>query len=142
MIEATVELDCFSAYISLREPDKSEDKAEALVVKEIEEVENAEANSEYQDRAEGQKPRNFIRPISNKHPPSLSDVRRLRYWRKARSFPLSKGSARINKDQHNSAVLTPESIIGELEQYSGSMFNYSTTAVESNWEPRGMLQSE
>ncbi|RWW07668.1 hypothetical protein GW17_00028938 [Ensete ventricosum] len=28
MIEATGELDCFNAYICLREPDKSEDKAE------------------------------------------------------------------------------------------------------------------
>ncbi|RWW57370.1 hypothetical protein BHE74_00035850 [Ensete ventricosum] len=55
--------DFFSAYIRLREPDKSEDKAEgrtsvelsipcshggrALVVKGAEEVENAEANSKY-----------------------------------------------------------------------------------------------
>ncbi|RWW24051.1 hypothetical protein GW17_00011668 [Ensete ventricosum] len=36
----------------------------ALVVKGAEEVENAEANSKYQDRAEGQRPRNFIRPVS------------------------------------------------------------------------------
>ncbi|RWV98652.1 hypothetical protein GW17_00038484 [Ensete ventricosum] len=61
MIGATGELDCSNAYIRLREPDKSEDKAEgrtsmeslipyshggtALVVKGAEEVENAEANS-------------------------------------------------------------------------------------------------
>ncbi|RWW10039.1 hypothetical protein GW17_00026440 [Ensete ventricosum] len=67
-----------SAYIRFREPDKSEDEAEgrtsvessipcfhggrALVVKRAEEVENAEANSKYQDRVEGQRPRNFIRP--------------------------------------------------------------------------------
>ncbi|RZS05143.1 hypothetical protein BHM03_00035598 [Ensete ventricosum] len=137
MIGATIELDCSSAYISLREPGKSKDKAEKEV--DLEECHSAVeadlliAKKRTQMQGNG---------YSNKHPPSLSDVRRLRYWRKARSFPLSKGSARINKDQHNSAVLTPESIIGELEQYSGSMFNYSTTAVESNWEPRGMLQSE
>ncbi|RRT35274.1 hypothetical protein B296_00038446 [Ensete ventricosum] len=79
MIGATGELDYFSTYIRLRKPDKSEDKAEggtsvessipcshggrALVVKGAEGVENAEANSKYQDRAEGQMPRNFIRSI-------------------------------------------------------------------------------
>ncbi|RRT47025.1 hypothetical protein B296_00042242 [Ensete ventricosum] len=90
------------AHIRLREPDKSEDKAEkrrrckttdsramglaapwyrrgrtsmeslipcshrgrALVVKGAKEVENAEANSKYQDRAKGQRLRNFIRPVS------------------------------------------------------------------------------
>ncbi|RRT66924.1 hypothetical protein B296_00008625 [Ensete ventricosum] len=36
----------------------------ALVVKGAEEVENAKANFKYQDRAEGQRPRNFIRPVS------------------------------------------------------------------------------
>ncbi|RRT60459.1 hypothetical protein B296_00003209 [Ensete ventricosum] len=36
----------------------------ALVVKGAEEVENAEANSKYQDRVVGQRPRNFIRPVS------------------------------------------------------------------------------
>ncbi|RWW71952.1 hypothetical protein BHE74_00020286 [Ensete ventricosum] len=36
----------------------------ALVMKGAEEVENAEANSKYQDKAEGQRPRNFIRPVS------------------------------------------------------------------------------
>ncbi|RWW29117.1 hypothetical protein GW17_00006370 [Ensete ventricosum] len=98
-LQATGEFDCFSAHIHLREPDKSEDKAECeatdnrvmglavpwyrrggtsveasipcshgrrgLVVKGAEEVENAKANSKYQDRAEGQRPRNFIRPPSN-----------------------------------------------------------------------------
>ncbi|RWW80495.1 hypothetical protein BHE74_00011149 [Ensete ventricosum] len=34
----------------------------ALVVKGAKEVENAKANSKYQDRVEGQRPRNFIRP--------------------------------------------------------------------------------
>ncbi|RRT34497.1 hypothetical protein B296_00008701 [Ensete ventricosum] len=98
MIEVVGELDCFSAHIRLREPDKSEDKAEykvtdsramgltapwyrrggtsmesmipcshggrALVVKGTEEVENIEANSKYQDRAEGHRSSNFIRPMS------------------------------------------------------------------------------
>ncbi|RZS12021.1 hypothetical protein BHM03_00043408 [Ensete ventricosum] len=36
----------------------------ALVVKGAEEVENAKANSKYQDRVEGQRPKNFIRPVS------------------------------------------------------------------------------
>ncbi|RZR90273.1 hypothetical protein BHM03_00018123 [Ensete ventricosum] len=35
-----------------------------LVVKGVEEVENAEANSKYQDKAEGQRPKNFIKPVS------------------------------------------------------------------------------
>ncbi|RWW54288.1 hypothetical protein BHE74_00039140 [Ensete ventricosum] len=35
----------------------------ALVVKGAEEVVNKEANSKYQDKAEGQRPRNFIRPM-------------------------------------------------------------------------------
>ncbi|RRT68016.1 hypothetical protein B296_00006911 [Ensete ventricosum] len=42
----------------------------ALVIKGVEEVENAKANSKYQDKAEGQRPRNFIRPMgfSSKSP--------------------------------------------------------------------------
>ncbi|RWW67145.1 hypothetical protein BHE74_00025431 [Ensete ventricosum] len=36
----------------------------ALVVKRVEEVENAEANSKYQEKAEAQRPRNFIRSVS------------------------------------------------------------------------------
>ncbi|RWW81607.1 hypothetical protein BHE74_00009985 [Ensete ventricosum] len=36
----------------------------ALVVKGAEEIENAKANSKYQDKAEGQRPMNFIRPVS------------------------------------------------------------------------------
>ncbi|RWW39935.1 hypothetical protein BHE74_00054685 [Ensete ventricosum] len=39
-------------------------RGRVLVVKGAEEVENAEANSKYQDKAEGQRPRNFIRPVS------------------------------------------------------------------------------
>ncbi|RWW53944.1 hypothetical protein BHE74_00039514 [Ensete ventricosum] len=38
----------------------------ALVVKGVEEVENTEANSKYQDKAEGQRPMNFIRPVSTR----------------------------------------------------------------------------
>ncbi|RRT41351.1 hypothetical protein B296_00047975 [Ensete ventricosum] len=39
-------------------------RGRALVVKGAEEVENAKANSKYQDRAKGQRPRNFIKPMS------------------------------------------------------------------------------
>ena len=39
-------------------------KGERLVMNEAEKVENVEANSKYQDKAEGQRPRNFIRPVS------------------------------------------------------------------------------
>ncbi|RRT55192.1 hypothetical protein B296_00006935 [Ensete ventricosum] len=72
MIGAIGELYCFSAHIRLMEPDKSKDKAEggtsvessipcshgerALVIQGAEEVENAKANSKYQDRAEMQRP--------------------------------------------------------------------------------------
>ena len=39
-------------------------EGERLVIKEAEEVEHAEANSKYRDKAEGQRPRNFVRPVS------------------------------------------------------------------------------
>ncbi|RWV78228.1 hypothetical protein GW17_00060833, partial [Ensete ventricosum] len=39
-------------------------RGRALVVKGAEEVENAKANSKYQDRAERQRPRNFIKSMS------------------------------------------------------------------------------
>ncbi|RWW43859.1 hypothetical protein BHE74_00050428 [Ensete ventricosum] len=39
-------------------------RGRVLVVKGVEEVENAEANSKYHDRTEGQRPRNFIRLVS------------------------------------------------------------------------------
>ncbi|RRT78871.1 hypothetical protein B296_00001668 [Ensete ventricosum] len=81
----------------------------ALVVKGVEEVENIEINSKYQDDGRAERPRNFIRPI----------------------FLSSEGSARVNKDQHNSANPTPDSVIGELKQYGGSEFDYSTIATES-----------
>ncbi|RWW73749.1 hypothetical protein BHE74_00018348 [Ensete ventricosum] len=51
-----------------------------------------------------------------------------------------QGSAEINKDQHSSADPTQESVIGELKQYGGSEFDYSTIMTKSSWEPRGMLQ--
>ena len=35
-----------------------------MVVKGAEEAKHAEANSKYQDKAEGQRPRNFVRPVS------------------------------------------------------------------------------
>ena len=35
-----------------------------MVVKRVEEVENAEAISKYRDKAEGQRPRNFVRLVS------------------------------------------------------------------------------
>ncbi|RWW73681.1 hypothetical protein BHE74_00018424 [Ensete ventricosum] len=77
MIRAAGELDFSSAHIRLREPNKSEDKAEGrtsvessipcshggrvLVIKGGEEVENAETNSKYQNRAKGQRSMNFIK---------------------------------------------------------------------------------
>ncbi|RWW12275.1 hypothetical protein GW17_00024065, partial [Ensete ventricosum] len=48
-----------------------------------------------------------------------------------------EGSARVNKDQHNSANPTADSVIGELKQHGGSKFDYSTTATGSQ---RGVLQ--
>ncbi|RWW36033.1 hypothetical protein BHE74_00058972 [Ensete ventricosum] len=39
-------------------------RGRALVVKGVEDLENAEANSKYQDKAEGQRPKYFIRLMS------------------------------------------------------------------------------
>ncbi|RWV77949.1 hypothetical protein GW17_00061153 [Ensete ventricosum] len=39
-------------------------RGRVLVMKGAEEVKNAEANSKFQDKAERQRPRNFIRPMS------------------------------------------------------------------------------
>ncbi|RWV99954.1 hypothetical protein GW17_00037112 [Ensete ventricosum] len=72
-----------------------------LVANGTKEVENAEVNSKYQDRAKGQRPRNFIRPVS----------------------------AEIDEDQHSSA--NPELVTSELKQYSGSEVDYSTIVAES-----------
>ncbi|RZS16117.1 hypothetical protein BHM03_00048067, partial [Ensete ventricosum] len=58
------------------------------------------------------------------------------------SFPSSAGSARTNKDQHNSANPTPDSVIGELKQHGGSEFDYSTTATKSSWEPKGRVATK
>ncbi|RWW02827.1 hypothetical protein GW17_00034067 [Ensete ventricosum] len=52
----------------------------ALVVKGAEEVENAKAISKYQDKAKGQRPRNFIKLVStivlNRRPPKCPDEAR------------------------------------------------------------------
>ncbi|RRT58954.1 hypothetical protein B296_00030232, partial [Ensete ventricosum] len=58
------------------------------------------------------------------------------------SFPLSAGSVRTNKDQHNLANPTPDSVIGELKQHDGSEFDYSTTTAESSWEPKGHVTAK
>ena len=39
-------------------------EGERLVVKGAEEVEHAEVNSKYRDKAEGKRPRNFVRLVS------------------------------------------------------------------------------
>ncbi|RWV78515.1 hypothetical protein GW17_00060515, partial [Ensete ventricosum] len=51
-------------------------------------------------------------------------------------FPSSERSVRVNKDQHNSANPTLDSVIGELKQYGGSKFDYSTIVAESSWESK------
>ncbi|RRT32407.1 hypothetical protein B296_00058238, partial [Ensete ventricosum] len=58
------------------------------------------------------------------------------------SFPSAEGSMRTNKDQDNSAIPTPDSVIGELKQHGGSEFDYSTTATESDWEPKGRIAAK
>ncbi|RWV99729.1 hypothetical protein GW17_00037352 [Ensete ventricosum] len=47
-----------------------------------------------------------------------------------------KGSARTNKDQHNSANPTLDSVIGELKQHDGSEFDYLTTTTKRGWESK------
>ncbi|RWW43610.1 hypothetical protein BHE74_00050707 [Ensete ventricosum] len=61
--QSGLRVDCFSAYIYLRELGKSEDKT-TLVVKGAEKVENVEANSKYQNKAKRHRPENFIRLVS------------------------------------------------------------------------------
>ena len=46
-----------------------------MVVNGAEKVENVEANSKYQDKAEGQRPRNFIRPVSTSFSSRLPKVK-------------------------------------------------------------------
>ncbi|RRT84201.1 hypothetical protein B296_00000362 [Ensete ventricosum] len=54
----------------------------ALVVKEAEKVKNAEANSKYQDKAEGQRPRNFVRLVNQQGSTQLSGPHiRVGHWR-------------------------------------------------------------
>ncbi|RZS01753.1 hypothetical protein BHM03_00031661 [Ensete ventricosum] len=59
-------------------------RGRALVIKEAEEVENAEANSKYQDRTEGQRPRNFIRPVGKARTARYIPVRQLTGMRTSR----------------------------------------------------------
>ncbi|RWW08810.1 hypothetical protein GW17_00027732 [Ensete ventricosum] len=59
-----------------------------------------------------------------------------------RALHKFKGSARTNKDQHNSANPTPDSVIGELKLHGGLEFDYSTTAAESGWEPKGCVAAK
>ncbi|RWW69912.1 hypothetical protein BHE74_00022459 [Ensete ventricosum] len=108
----------------------------ALVVRGAEEVENAKINSKYQDRTKGQRPRNFITEREGLR----VDTKVLDQGMK--SFPSSEGSVRTNKDQHNSANPTPDSVIGELKQHGGSEFDYSTTAAESGWESKGHVAAK
>ncbi|RZR96644.1 hypothetical protein BHM03_00025698 [Ensete ventricosum] len=111
-----------------------------LVTKGAEEVENAEANSKYQDRVEGQMLRNLIRLVSTGRGAlyNLCNMRPLATlaYNMEGLFPLLERSIEIDKDQHSLANSTPELIISELKQYAGSEFNISTTVAKSNWEPR------
>ncbi|RWW71546.1 hypothetical protein BHE74_00020705 [Ensete ventricosum] len=54
----------FEAIQHTREksPEGLDHTKRALIMKGAEKVKNAEANSKYQDKAEGQRPRNFKRP--------------------------------------------------------------------------------
>ncbi|RWW74856.1 hypothetical protein BHE74_00017181 [Ensete ventricosum] len=81
---------------------------------------------------------------SNKHPSNLSNMRPLATLahNKEGLFPSLERSTEIDKNQHSSANPTPELVISKLKQYGGSEFDYSTTIVESNLEPRGILQPE
>ncbi|RRT42111.1 hypothetical protein B296_00011276 [Ensete ventricosum] len=132
----------------------------ALVVKGVEEVKNAKANSKYQDRAEGQRPRNFIRPLSMDFSSrelkardfglmqECSTKERSRQYAvlylfySEESFPSSEGSTRTNKDQYNLANPTQDSVISELKQYGGSEFDYSTSAAKSGGEPKGHVTAK
>ncbi|RWW85751.1 hypothetical protein BHE74_00005541 [Ensete ventricosum] len=112
MIRATRELDYFSAYICLREPDKSVDKVEIRKL-----AGNTKGDRQEEDRRTYRKNAGGYR--------IMRDL---------------EGSAEINKNQHSSVNPTQESAIGELKQHGGLEFDYSTTTTESNWEPRGVLQ--
>ncbi|RZS25793.1 hypothetical protein BHM03_00059043 [Ensete ventricosum] len=179
----------------------------ALVVKGAEEVENAKSNSKYQDRAEGQRRRNFIRPMSmeldkskDKAEYKTTDSRAMGltipWYRRGRtsvesSIPCSHGGRalvlkaaepsnlafsttkrmgevkypssltypveelctssvfsfirRIRENRQGLAQLSQphtRSVIGELKQHGGSKFDYSTTMVESGWEPKGRVAAK
>ncbi|RRT74504.1 hypothetical protein B296_00025773 [Ensete ventricosum] len=57
-------------------------------------------------------------------------------------FSFIKRIRTNHKDQHNSIDPTSESVISKLKQHDGSKFDYSTTAMESNWERSSVLQLE
>ncbi|RWW39874.1 hypothetical protein BHE74_00054752 [Ensete ventricosum] len=158
------ELDCFSAHIRLREPDMSEDKADgveaggrkgrgsddessgaqlpkskASVRKEVDSEEHHSAIEAYlpivkegcRCKVTDSRAMGLATPWYAEKSNGSGKVNH------SRSFPSSEGSARTNKDQHNSANPTPDSVIGELKQHGGLEFDYSTTMVGSQ---KGMLQ--
>ncbi|RZS26181.1 hypothetical protein BHM03_00059489 [Ensete ventricosum] len=86
-----------------------------LVVKGVEEVENAKANSKYQDKAEGQRSRNFIRPPSNL------------------AFSTTK---RMGEVEYSNSLTYP------AEELCISSFDYSTTTAGSGWEPKGRVAAK
>ncbi|RZS22464.1 hypothetical protein BHM03_00055252 [Ensete ventricosum] len=57
-------------------------------------------------------------------------------------FSFIRRICETNKDQHNLANPTSDSVIGELKQHDGSEFDYSTTAAESGWEPKGHVAAK
>ncbi|RZR99616.1 hypothetical protein BHM03_00029178 [Ensete ventricosum] len=87
----------------------------ALVIKGVEEVENIKANSKYQDRADGQRPRNFIRLPSNI---AFSTTKRM------------------------GEVKYPISLTYPAEELCISSFDYSTTTTKSGWEPKGRVATK
>ncbi|RWV87680.1 hypothetical protein GW17_00050300 [Ensete ventricosum] len=118
MIGAVGELDYFSAHIRLRELNKSEDKAES--------TDREGRDADARQRIVGLWAWQHHGTIEARLP----------------SFLSSERSARTNKDHYNSANPTPDSIIGELKQHGGSEFDYSTTAAESGWEPKGRVAAK
>ncbi|RWV82987.1 hypothetical protein GW17_00055468, partial [Ensete ventricosum] len=85
----------------------------ALVVKGAEEVENAKANSRYQDRTEGQRPRNFIRPVS---------MGFLSRWPKVRDFGLMQEcSTKEQSRQYTVLYLLLRGVGGKGDGEDGSI---------------------
>ncbi|RZS19091.1 hypothetical protein BHM03_00051439 [Ensete ventricosum] len=79
----------------------------------------------------------FSAHIRLREPDKSEDKVEVALHKFSRSFPSLEGSARTNKDQHNSANPTPDSVIGELKQHGGLEFDYLKTTAESDWEPKG-----